>query len=285
MDIKESVTPSGVKFSVRNLIGEDQDLLTKQMNKGDSGAFNEMLSNALQSLGNLEKNRITPKVASSMLSNDRKFILLTLRQHTLDYKEMFEFKYEFALRQGHNAKEVYDYEVKLTHENFPVKPYYWMREHLDKLSREDGTGEFVRPDGHIIPFPELYPSYDEMLAENKFVIVDALPKCGLKVRWELLDGLIERQFSEVMKNDMRVNLMIDMRKPKYSFMKDGKEQWIMFDASKQHVIDLECLRSDIQDKEGNVDTSLTIQHPDDPARQQRVELIALPVFFFPSLGR
>lgn len=287
MEIKESVTPSGVKFSVRNLIGKDQDLLTKQMNKGESGAFNEMLANALQSLGDLEKHRITPKVASELLSNDRKFILLTLRNHTLDYQKIFAFKYEFALRQGHQSKEVFDYEVELTHENFPVKPYWWMRDAIQKAADNalKLNEEYAIPDGHVISFPELYPSYQEMLNENKFVMLEKLPKSGLKLRWEILDGLIERQFAEVMKNDLRINLMIDMRKPKYSFMKEGKEQWIMFETGKQHVVDLEALRMDIQDKEGNVDTSLTIQHPDDPGRQQRVDLIALPVFFFPSLGR
>jgi hypothetical protein len=31
-----------------------------------------------------------------------------------------------------------------------------------------------------------------------------------------------------------------------------------------------------------VDTSLAIQHPNDPRRRDRVNLVTLPVFFFPS---
>lgn len=287
MEIKNSVTPSGVKFGVRYLIGSDQDLLTKQMNKSDSGAFNEMLFNALEYLGDKTKQTLTLKDVKSMLSNDRKFTLVVLRQHTLDYKKEFQFKFEFPLRQGGTEKQIFDFTVNFTHENFPVKPYHWVRTKIEELKKtaKDDNVSFPDPDGHIIEFPVIYNSYKEMLDENKFCVIDRLPKSGLKLKWELLDGEIERQYADQLRNDMRINLMIDMRKPKFAFLKEDKETYAMYETQKYHIMDLEEIRMDIQDKEGSVDTSLTIQHPDDPSRKERVDLVSLPVFFFPSLGR
>lgn len=282
--IVEKVTPSGVPFSVRNLIGEDQDMLTKQIKStGEATAFNQMMTNALRKLGTLEGDQIKPKTVSSMLSNDRAFVLLTMRQHTLAYKPTFDFKYEWPLQVGKREKEVVDYSVELNHENFPVIPYKWIREKIAQLKKEDP--EF-NPDGHLVPFPIVYENYDQMLTDNKNV-EGTFPISKLKYKWEVLDGLTEANYSKSLREDIRINLMLEMRKPKYLFQDTvkNKETWASFETKTAHIMDLEHLRDQIREIEGTVDTSLTIQHPTDLARRERVNLISLPVFFFPSLAR
>jgi hypothetical protein len=282
-DIVEKVTPSGVPFSVRNLIGEDQDMLTKAIKStGETTAFNQMMTNALRKLGNLEGDQIKPKVVSSMLSNDRAFVLLTMRQHTLSYKPNFDFKYEWPLQVGKRDKEVVDYSVDLNHENFPVIPYAWMRKKIAELQKEDPA---FKPDGHLIPFPVIYQDYSQMVSENKNVEGE-FPISKKKYKWEVLDGLTEANYAKALREDIRINLMLEMRKPKYLFA-DGvkKDVWAEFETKTAHILDLEHLRDQIRDIEGLVDTTLTIQHPTDVTRRERVNLISLPVFFFPSLAR
>lgn len=282
--IKDSVLPSGVAFSVRNLIGEDQDDLTRAAKKGESGqsTFNKMLAGAMRKLGDKSEGEITPKDIARMLSNDRKFALVTLRQHTLEYKPTFDFKYEWPIQKGQKKKVVQDYSVDFDHENFPVKPYYWMVEKIREMQK-DNPG--FKPDGHIIPFPMLYSSYADMLEQNRIITGEF--RNGMKYKWELLNGEIELEYASTMSEDMRMNLMIEMRKPKYLFTsdKDGKETWAMFEPGKVDVSILEDLRFEIFEKEGSVDTSLAIAHPTDRLMEKRVDLTQLPAFFFPSMAR
>jgi hypothetical protein len=292
--IRESVLPSGVPFSVRNLIGQDQDTLTRSVKKGDSTAFNKMLCDSLRKLGDKDEGQITPADISRMLSNDRAFALLTLRQHTLDYKELFEFKYEWPLQENKQDKEIVDYAIKLDRHNFPVIPYHWVRKAIadDKKTAIENEIEYQEPDGHHILFPVVYSNYESMLGDQK-VIKGKFPKSGEQYIWELLDGLKESKYADAVKSDTRVNLSLDMRGPKIAYsvpkeLQDAQEPAskgklpTTFDTSRAHVLDLEHLREEIREKEGSVDTSLAIQHPNDPRRRDRVNLVTLPVFFFPS---
>lgn len=284
-DIIERVTPSGVPFAVRNLLGEDQDTLTKQIKKsGEGSAFNQMITSALRRLGNLTGDQIKAKVVNQMLSNDRAFVLLTMRQHSLGYKPSFDFRYDWPLRVGSMEKEVVDYSVTLNHKNFPVVPYIWMRDFIKKKAIDNPD---YNPDGHLEAFPVIYEDYDTMLSENTLV-TGTFPKSGLDYQWEVLNGLTENNFSAAMNDDLRVNLMLEMRKPKWKFVDATdrkKDAWVMFETKKSHIIDLEHLRNQIKEVEGTVDTSLAIQHPTDMTRRDRVNLVSLPVFFFPSLAR
>lgn len=278
--IKKSVTPSGVEFSVRNLIGKDQDLLTRAQDDSDSNSLNELLFGALRSLGEKNQSEITKKDVSNLLSNDRKFILVTIREHTLGYKKVFNFNFEWALRKGSKEKEIVPYEVNFTPENFPVKPYYWVAEKIAELQTENP--EYLA-DGHVNLFPIIYSSYTQMLTERK-VITGTFPTSGDKYQWSLLDGEMEKKYSKV---ELVINTMLEMRGIKLPFVSGTddngkpKQSLIMFDTSNADIMDLEHLRTEIRQKEGTVDTFLTIQNPDN-IRSQRVDLISLPVFFFPS---
>lgn len=277
--IKKSVTPSGVEFSVRNLIGRDQNLLTRAQDDGDTSAFNKMLKDCLRSLGEKDVTKITDKDVTNMLSNDRKFILVTVREHTLGYQPIFKFNYEFPLRKGSKEKEVVPFEVKFTPENFPVKPYYWVAEKIAELQKENP--EYLA-DGHTNQFPIMYSNYSDMLSERR-LITGTFPD-GKAYQWTLLDGEMEKKYAKV---DMVINTMLEMRGIKLPFVSgtddSGKPKTIlmMYDTDTADIIELEQLRTEIREKEGTIDTFLTIQNPDN-IRSQRVDLISLPVFFFPS---
>lgn len=282
--IKESVLPSGVPFAVRNLIGDDQDDLTRTSKKGETAqaTFNKMLANAMRRLGSKD-DTITPKDIAGMLSNDRKFALVTLRQHTLNYKPTFEFKFEWPLQKGEKKKEVVDYSIDFNHENFPVKPYWWVREAIAKI--KDDTDPCYQADGHIKSFPKICDSYGDMLAtykENNGIFSN-----GIKYKWDLLDGEKEMLYATEVNEDMRMNLLIAMRSPKYLFVstkETQKDTWATFETGKVDAAILEDLRFEIFDKEGTIDTALVISHPTNRT-EKRVDLCQLPAFFFPSLAR
>lgn len=278
--IKESVTPSGIAFSVRNLRGADQDLLSMGKEDEERSSFNEMIHSTLRKFGEKSQNEIIEADIENMLSVDRKFILLTLRQHTLRYKEVFEFKFEWPLRVGYKDKELIDYTVNFTAKNFPVTPPYWMREAIAKkeLEAKDKKEEFLLPDGHIVPFPILFESYKEMLTKYQY-FENTMPETNAKYRWRMLTGASERKWAKILRNNPRVNMTLEMRSPQLEFT-PGK--WTEYSTPEADIMELEHLRKEIKDNEGDVDTFLTIVHPDDKNRQQRVDLVALPVFFFPS---
>jgi hypothetical protein len=286
-EIIERVTPSGVKFSIRNLVGKDQDDLTKGVKKSganDASPFNKMLQSSLMSLGSLSQEQIKMETVTKLLSIDRAFMLVVMRQHSLDFKKEFDFKYEWPLNVGRNEKESFDYSVNFTHENFPVTAPIWMRDKIAELKKENK--DMIYPDGYLNKFPEIFASYNEMLDHHK-TFEGQFPKSKLKYKWEVLDGLTESNFSQAMKDDQRINMTIEMRKPKVAYVDDksSKTTWVDFETTTAHLQDVEHLRDDIRDKEGLCDTSLTIQHPSDITRRERVNLIQLPVFFFPSLAR
>lgn len=278
--IKQSVTPSGVKFAVRNLIGADQDLLSEGKNTAEKSSFNEMLHSTLRLLGDKHQSSITLKDVENLLSIDRKFILITLRQHTLNYQEKFSFVYEWPISEGQNNKEKFSYEIKFNNDNFPVIPPYWMRDFIEaeKAKAEEKKEEYKKPDGHDVLFPVLFNTYAEMLAQYS-VFQGTFPETGEKYKWSFLNGATEMRWSEAVRSKPRVNMAIEMRNPLISYMDD---KWTMFETQRADILLLEHLRGEIKDKEGDVDTFLAIRHPNDMKRETRVDLVGLPVFFFPS---
>ncbi len=284
--IAESVTPSGVPFSVRNLMGRDQDYLSKASN--DNGeSFNEMLAGALITLGSKKEGEINPKTVKQMLTLDRKFILVVLRQHTLKFKKLFEFDFEWPLQKGSKSKEKQHYEVEFTHENFPIIPPKWMKEKIAELKADAIKDErdFTTPDGFIEKFPILYQDYIEMLNINKTVSV-TLPESLVEVEYQLLDGEIENKWAPTLKRESEivVNMQILMHSPKMlgKNKSDHKIVKFSFETDNCDILDLEYLRKHIMETEGTIDTFLAIEHQTDKNRSKRVDLVSLPAFFFPS---
>lgn len=277
------VTPSGVEFSVRNLKGKDQRILTKQKEDSESSRFNKMLAGCLLTLGDKSGSQITEELVKSMLSNDRKFVLITLRQHSLDYQKEFKFNFEWPLQKGAKDKDLQSYVVNFDSKNFPVVPYKWMREELAQRKKD---GDEVVYDGHTIAFPKLYESYTAMLADHRYAEMD-LPDTKIHLRYELMNGTIESKYAGVDMTEMDANSTFEMHRCTY-FEQDKdsadpkKGKWIMVETDELDLIFIEVIRLHIKDTEGRVDTMLAIQHQRNPARETRVDLIGLVAFFFPS---
>lgn len=274
--------PSGVSFELRNLKGKDQKIMTKQGTDGtESSRFNKMLAGALLKLGTLEGDQITEEVVKNCLSNDRKFMLVVLRQHSLNYEKEFKFAYEWPLQQGSKEKDLHNYSVNFDSKNFPVEPYQWMREKLAELKKD---GDETVYDGHNIAYPVLYKSYEEMLADHKYRTF-SLPGTDVKCRFTLQTGGIEAEYSHIPQNKQDANTTFEMHDCKYwDPDKDNstKGKWIDMSTDEMDMLFVEVIRKTIKEHEGKVDTMLAIQHPKNQARETRVDLVGLLAFFFPS---
>lgn len=322
MRIKSSVTPSGVPFSVRSLSGYDQNTISKK-NDNPGEQFNKMLADCIITLGewSQDKGQIKNDKIEKLLSNDRKFILIVLRQHSLRYQPEFKFSYEFPMSGGNRDKQ--EHSANFTHENFPVVPYKWMRDKIqeiinqnkkiEELSSEEmqelidniyethntpetenlKESELLKlqsqpvPDGHLVDFPVLYDDYNKMLSE-RLKVEGTFPECGLNYQFELLNGEIEKKWAKVLadEDNIVVNQMIEMRKP-VSLMpsKTGSSMIPMkFEPGSKNadMMDCEHIRRHFKDVEGTIDTSFVIKSHTDSNKKVRVDLISLVDFFFPS---
>jgi hypothetical protein len=300
--IYKAVFPSGVPFSVRNLKGKDHETLTKSKNLKDGSAITKMLGDCLLSIG--DDTNITEKFVEKLLSNDRKYALVTLRQHTLKFQESFDFKYDWPLDSGSKEKEVQEYSVKFTPEYFPCIPYKWVKERMKEIKRpalgegeepereragtstamiDDFEVEVAEPEVEEGEFPVMYSSYDEMLkkhGERELV----LPESGEKITYKLLTVESEKKWMNISQDSISANTAIMMRAPKSTYISKntGGPVTTVWDIKEADAIDIEYVRRDQKAMEGTVDTFLTIQHQTDKMRSVRVDLITITDFFFPS---
>jgi len=277
--IRDYVTPSGVAFTVVNYTGKQQRLISELTPENSNAKLNELLLSSIRRIGSNQK--LTADYFNTLTSVDRKFMLVVGRQHTLKYKESFEFTYTWPVSPGDQTKQTDSHNISFTSENFPVTPPIWMREYLSK-QKEDGID--YNPDGHNKPFPILYDSYEEMLAANK-ERRGTLPEADCQYKWELITGARELEKS---KSEAKINIndQFPIHRAMYLFgvSQDGKEVWRAIDPEETDMLDVEHLRVEFQNVEGNIDTMLSIKklNSRDVAN---VDLLTVPAFFFPSLGR
>lgn len=265
------ILPSGVKMTVRELTGKDQGTITKEGSAGDPSTFNQMLSDCSITLG--DKSNVIKTDIENMLSNDRKYALVELRQFSLRYKEEFNFSYEWPIKGG--KKETHDYSVIFTRDSFTFDPYKWVKNHMDKMSDE----EKELMSDH---YPEMYDSYSDMLSEN--LEQDYETEDGLLIKWNCSTGKQEEKFNGVSKSLRDINLPIRMREPKEMRAKsDGSGVVPMkWNFDDEGIYEVEKFRKTMRETEGYIDTYLTIEHQEDPSKQARVDLVATIDFFFPS---
>lgn len=267
------ILPSGVKMTVRELTGKDQGTITKEDTIGKTSSFNQMLADCTRSIG--DNTNVSRSDIEKMLSNDRKNALVELRQFSLRYKETFDFNYEWPLKNG--MKETQECSVIFDRETFKPTPYIWVRKAMEELS-EDQIEELNNTKMY---YPELYTSYEEMLADN--LEREFFTDEGVRVLWNCCTGKQEEAFSEVEKKLRDVNLPIRMRNPKKMLVsKDNSTVPIKWDFESESLYDVENFRKEMRSVEGYIDTVLTIQHETDNTRQQRVDLVSTIDFFFPS---
>jgi len=284
METVSSVTPSGVEFELRGLLGKDQDTISRATHGNNAiNVFNEMLADCLVRLGDLYGKDVTPRIVEGMLSNDRDFALVLLRQFSLDFNPQFDFKYEWPIEAGQRQdKEIFDYSINFSYKNFPVVPYYWVVEKIEKeLSEDPMQAPF---DGYEKPFPVMFANYSDMLAE--YSTVEGETSDGTRYKWNLLTGKDEKDFANIARSDMVASSPIKQRGLR-SFVgeKDGNEAWAAFNLDECPIKHVEHIRSEITEKEGFVDTKITVQHQTNPLRENTVNIVGVPAFFFPSMGK
>lgn len=270
----EFVLPSGVKCKVRSLKGKDQGTITKQDKVGDVTVFNKMLSDCILALG--DKTLVTEKDVSRMLINDRKFALVELRQFSLRYKEIFEFDYEWPVEKS-GKKEVSKHKIQFTDDNFPAKPYAWVAKKIAETSEEDM--EIVKSNGD--KFPVMYESYKDMLENERTMIFET--EDGDQIEWQCATGDDETAWANVSKSQLDVNVTLKMKNPKLLLStKEGGVAKVKYNIEEADIIDVEAFRKITKETEGDIDTFLTIKHPNNDSVRERIDLVGTVDFFFPS---
>lgn len=272
--IYKDVLPSGVQFEVRNLLGKDQELITDEKKSRDGKVFTKMLASALVSLGN--NNNVTERDVERMLTNDRKYALVMLRQHSLRFKPEFDFTYDWPLADNQKIKE--EYSVIFTREYFKIQPYEWVRLHMEALkATAAAAGEPF--DENV--FPVMFENYSDVHALRE--ITATLPESGARVKWMILNGELEEKAQHLPARNS--STIFHMREAKQILqLKDGGTEPVVTGliTSEMDLMDLEYMRKRIREIEGSVDTILTVSSKKNPDKQARIDLVGTPDFFFPS---
>jgi len=276
MEQRTSVTvlPSGVEMEVRAFIGGDMERLSMDAQEKGVDAFNELLANCIIRLGN--DRSITLQKIQKMLSNDRKYGLLYLRNFSLNFKPTFDFTHEWPVEEDGQGKDTTDHSILLR--GFPMRPYYWVAEVMERM-REEAESKGESFDNS--KFPKMFESYEEVYPHLEQVT--KLNNTGIEVHWKILTASKEKEFAEVGPKQRHLNLPIVMRVPRIMLEpKSGKEPVpTIYETSKGDWGDLEQLRAEIHKKEGKIDTMITIKHPN-KSKEASVDLIGTLAFFVPS---
>jgi len=251
--------PSGVECEVKELMGKHQRMLTEHTNKNLSENLNDVLVDIIVRVGS--KKNIDREFVLSMLSADRKKILVEVRQFTMDFEPTFEFVYEYLDSNGKHQEEELSIDIS---EGFPTKPLM--------VIDNDGVVEAS------------YEEYDQIKREIEL----ELPRSKDKIKFSLLDGKGERHAMTVAKSKRSSHTSIEMRNPrilKKSTKEGGDDIWIQANLDTFSFKDISYLRATIKEVEGAVDTEVMIEHPDAENREDKevtVDLVSVLAFFFPS---
>lgn len=250
---KEITLLSGIKCTIQEMTGESEFFLTNEKYKAKGKGLIALMTDCILSIG--DKTTITDNDIKRLLSGDRKKALIEIRQLSNDEDPVFNFKYEFASTGG--IREKFEYSYQFDEKSFPGKNYAQQYKNLSEIKREI---EFI------------------------------LPRSQQKVVWTMLDVDTESEHDCLHDMEGRSSLtMLELRNPMVFFKdknNDGQEveRSRKVDLKKMNWKDIDSLRKNVLDTEGNVDTLLTIQHKKDKEKEVRIDLLSVPAFFFPSLG-
>lgn len=250
---KDITLLSGISCTIQEMTGESEFFLTNEKYKAKGKGLIALMLDCITRIG--DRTTVSEKDIRRMLSGDRKKALIEIRQLSNDYDPEFKFKYEFGNTGG--LREKFEYNVTFDEKSFPDKPYAHQYNNLAEINRE---------------------------------IEFTLPRSGKVVTWKMLDVETESDHDALYDVEGRSSLtMLELRDPIYFIDDvDGTNQKVKrpvkLDLRKQSWKDLDALRKNILDTEGNVDTLLTIAHMTNKEKEARIDLLSVAAFFFPSLG-
>ena len=131
--------PSGDEIELREMTGAEEELLTNQRLIRTGDAVNQVLSNCTLRIG--EDEEIGPKLVMDMLSGDRLFTLVKLRQVSLGDEVELDLVCPSAACRAKNR-------VTVNLDDLPVTPYGQEREFTFTLPASGSKVRFVYLDGH-----------------------------------------------------------------------------------------------------------------------------------------
>lgn len=284
---KSFTTLSGVGITIVELIGEHQVLISKQDAGQRSKGFLKLLKDCISAIGTKTGTEITEKDINLLLDGDRRQILWELRRLSNPDDKEFVFDYEFPVQGGKKLKQRCD--VSIDVENFPSKPYKWVREQMFINHGEangqialDETDKKIALMGEI---PVMYATYEEMLEANRNQTV-TLPRSGQEVTYELVTTEMSEKMAKVVTSEsVTSHTQLEMHRPRYK-AKNSKDQttFMQLDLNRLMLKDIECLRKHILDTEGTIDTTVVVKHESNSSLIQQIDLVSLAAFFFPSLA-
>ena len=131
--------PTGDEIELREMTGAEEELLTNQRLIRNGDAVNQVLANCILRIG--EKDEVATKDILDMLSGDRLFTLVRLRQVSLgDEVELDPVCPNQACRLKNHAVVNLD--------DLPITPYGEEREFVFTLPASGSKVRFVYLDGH-----------------------------------------------------------------------------------------------------------------------------------------
>lgn len=260
---KTFTLPSGFKATITHMVGRHQRLLTENDGTDFSSRLNQITMDILLKLG--DETNITLELVQSLLSEDRKAILVEARQFTVLDPTVFEFEFEF--------KGAYT----LTDEDGGTHHYTECREQLSIPVPEFPVKPYADAEAwQALPYKDIPKRYKVVM-----------PKSGKTACWDLSTVKTEAAASSG-KKIASSHLQLEMRKTSY-LGGPNEDTPILLDLDKAHLADIETIRKDIKEKEARVDTLVVLQHPQmdkvsEEYKYVTVDLLTQPAFFFPSQG-
>jgi len=131
--------PSGPEIELREMTGAEEELLTNQRLVRNGDAVNQVLRNCIVRIG--EKNEVTTADVLDMLSGDRLFVLVRLRQISLGDEVELELVCPNTACRAKNRAMV-------SINDLPVTPYGEEREFTFTLPASGAKVRFGYLDGH-----------------------------------------------------------------------------------------------------------------------------------------
>lgn len=249
--------PSGVECEVTEMDGRHQRMITEQSKLTHTEKLHAVLADTIIRVGS--NHNINVAFIAQMIACDAKAAMVEVRQFSVG-EDVVKFTWEYVDSEG--VSRHHKEEVKIPEGKFPTKT----------LKVKNAEGELV--DASYAEYPDIV---------RKINIV--LPRSGKKVTFSLLDGRGEKIGIATKKSERSSHTLLKMRTPTYK--EDGGTTDILLDFDRMSLMDIEYLRGQIKEHEGDVDTTVIFEHPESElmGRSEKYvteDLLGMVAFFFPS---
>jgi endogenous inhibitor of DNA gyrase (YacG/DUF329 family) len=238
------VLPSGLEATIKEMTGFDQKLLTgRGQVTGDS--INKVLASCTVSIGDVQlsslKEEEAQQVMKGLLSADRQTLLFQIRRISLS--DCFLFKTKCP-----ECGVVGEWEVKLSEQDFPVKPFQFQK-------NEDGTDN------------------------KKFHVWESKLRSGLKFKANFISGEEEMKAA---RNKTKLHSLSDLEMRDLRVFDEATQQWLAMVPARLSDKIIAEIRETMKEVEGNQDDSVEVTCTN-CGQEAQFNLLSLPDFMLPSV--